>query len=164
MGAGALRAVPTIVVPSSQFPEEGVDLIGEQLWLFQRSEMSALGHDSPAANVGEDTRRGGARWLEDFARELRVAGGHRDRIADGQDRRAVKAGIIGPERRTNRPGKPIKRDVGEHAVPADRALDVAIAIRPGAEFLHDPRSEAGRRIGEAEGQRLWTCALDPVIS
>ena len=58
---------------------------------------------------------------EHFARELRVAGGNRDRVARGQDRRAVQAGIIGPERRPDRPGKPVERDVGEHAIPADRA-------------------------------------------
>src|SRR5258706_12932150 len=100
-----------MVEPSPQFAEEGAHLTGEHLWLFQRSEMSTFGHDAPAADVGEDARRGAARWLEDFPRELRVAGGHRDRMADGQDRRAVKAGIIRPEGRTDRPGKPIKRDV-----------------------------------------------------
>src|SRR5713226_2876861 len=76
----------------------------------------------------------------------------------------VKTGIIRPERRADRPGKPIERDVGEHAVAADRELDVAIAIRPGAEFLHTPSREAGGRIGEAEGKRLGACALDPLIA
>ena len=147
-----------------QFPEEGAHLIGKQLRLFQRCEMPASRHDAPATNVGEYPRRGGARRPDDFAWEFRVTGRHRDRSAGRQDRRAVQAGIIGPERRSDRPGKPIERYVGEHAVPADRALDVASAIRPSAKLLHDPRRQAGRRIGETEGERLRARALDPLIT
>src|SRR5258706_5193829 len=149
---------------SSQFPEESPHLVSERLRLFECCKMSAPGHDAPAANVGEHARRGRARRFEDFARKLRVAGGHRNRIARGQDRRTVKAGLIGPERRADRTGKPIKRYVGQHAVPADRALNVAIAIEPRAEFLHNPCSEASGRIREAEGKRLWARALDPLIT
>src|SRR3982074_2887898 len=100
--------------------------------------MSTLGHDAPAANVGEHALRRRARRFEDFARELSVAGRHRDRITGRQDRRTVKAGIIGPERRSVWAGKTIERDVGGDAVPAYFALDIAVAIGPGAEFLHDP--------------------------
>ena len=76
---------------SAQFPEEGAHLIGEQLRLFKRREMSAPLHHAPAANIGEHARCDVARGFQDFARELRVAGGHRDGFAGGQDRRAVEA-------------------------------------------------------------------------
>ena len=62
----------------------------------------------------------------------------------GQNGRAVKSRVIWPKRRADRSGEPIKRNVGEHAVPADRPLDIAAAIGPGAEFFHDPRRKAGR--------------------
>src|SRR3984893_17035079 len=126
--------------------------------------MSTPGHDAPAANVGEHARSRRARWFEYFAGKLRIAGGNGDRTAGGQDGRAVQAGIIGPERRADRPGEPVKRDVGEHAVPADCALDRATAIGTGAELRPDPRSEPGGRIRQGECEWLRPRALDPLIT
>src|SRR5262245_19759919 len=72
--------------------------------------------------------------------------------------------VIWPERRTNRAGEPIKADIREQSIPRDHALDIAAAIRPGAELLDDPRGEAGRRVGQRKGERLRPRPLDPLIS
>src|ERR1700759_5567104 len=104
--------------------------------------MPAPGHLGPAPDVGEYPGRGAARRLEDLARKLRIAGRYRDGLAGRQDRRAVKPRIIRPERRPDRAGKPVERDVGEHAVAGNRALDIAAAIRPRTEFLDDPCRKA----------------------
>src|ERR1700761_2581611 len=82
---------------SSQFPEKSAHFIGEQRRLFQRREMSTLGHNGPAANVGEHARRRGARRLENLTWELCIADRYRDGIAGRQNRGAVKGGIIRPE-------------------------------------------------------------------
>ena len=46
----------------------------------------------------------------------------------------------------------------------ERALDVAVAVAPGAELLDDPGREPRRRVVEPVGQRLRLRALDALVA
>src|SRR5262249_59264554 len=69
---------------------------------------------------------------------------------------------VGIERRADRAGEPVETNIREHLIARQRPLDVAVAIRPGAEFLDDPGGEAGGRVVEGEAQRLRLRALNPL--
>src|SRR5882757_1424740 len=73
---------------------------------------------------------------------------------------SVSAEVIGVEGRSDSAGEPIEADVGEHLVAGEDAFDIASAIRPGAEFLHDPCRKPGWRIVEGKAQGLWPRALN----
>src|SRR5262249_57525309 len=71
---------------------------------------------------------------------------------------------VGIERRADRAGEPVETNIREHLIARQRPLDVAVAIRPGAEFLDDPGGEAGGRVVEGEAQRVRLRALNPLIA
>jgi hypothetical protein len=35
----------------AQWPEEGANILGEQFWLFQRSEVTASRHNGPTPHI-----------------------------------------------------------------------------------------------------------------
>ena len=98
--------------------------------------------------------------MEHLARKFGVSRRRRDGCAIRDHPGPMETEIIGVEGRADRAGEPIEADVGEHLVAGEDALDIAPAIRPGAEFLHDPSRESGRRIGQAKAQGLRAGALN----
>ena len=144
-------------------PEELDDLPRQRLGLLHRREVAAARHLGPAPDVRVHALGHRARRADDLARERGVA--HRHADAAFADRpRPVHARVVRPERGADRAGEPVQADVGEQVVAREHALHVAAAIGPGAELLDDPRGEPGRRIGEAEGERLRPRALDPLVA
>src|SRR5882757_7228871 len=73
---------------------------------------------------------------------------------------SVSAEVIGVEGRSDGAGEPIEADVGEHLIAGEDAFDIAAAIGPGAELLHDPCRKTGRRIGQTKAQGLRAGALN----
>src|SRR5437588_11637769 len=80
----------------------------------------------------------GARGPEDLLRKFRVTGRHVDGLALGDRPWATHAGVVRPEGRADRAAEPVKRDIGEQVVAADRVLDHPAAVAPAAELLGDP--------------------------
>ena len=76
----------------------------------------------------------------------------------------MQPGVVGPEGGADAAGEPVERDIRQQPVARMGGLDVAVAIRPGAELLHDPGGQAGRAVGQAEGQGLRPGALDPLVA
>jgi hypothetical protein len=98
---------------------------GEQLGSLECREVSAAWHLGPALNV-EHLFGEGARRMTDLARERRVGGG----CAGTCERNGpwlVAHRVVGPERRVDRAGDPVQRDVCEEPVDIDRRLEVAVS-------------------------------------
>jgi hypothetical protein len=60
----------------------------------------------------------------------------------------------------DRLGHPIDHHVGEQLIFAETLFHVAIAVAPRTELLHDPGSQADRRVVQAVGQGLWFARLN----
>jgi hypothetical protein len=135
---------------------------GEQLGSLECREVSAAWHLGPALNV-EHLFGEGARRMTDLARERRVGGG----CAGTCERNGpwlVAHRVVGPERRVDRAGDPVQRDVCEEPVDIDRRLEVAVAVGPHVELLSDPGRQSRRRIGQGIGRRLRPGALDQAVA
>src|SRR4051812_31998680 len=83
--AGAASTLETL--------EEADHLGREVLRPLQRGEVAAVAHHAPAPDIGIRLRREGARWLENFLRELGVPGGHAYRVEGPWP---VHARLVGP--------------------------------------------------------------------
>src|SRR5262245_11918918 len=127
-------------------PEEGADLLGEQVRRLQRGKVPAARHPGPPADV-EGALAPGAGRMEDLARELRVPRRHVDPCR-GKRPSAVYPVVVRPEGRVDRAGHPVNRDVRQDVVTAEARLDVAAAVRPALELLDNPARQPDRRIGE----------------
>src|SRR5690606_19840989 len=105
-----------------------------------------------------------ARRAVELLREDRARG----RLLDALGRRPEAAGlhrlVVEPRGRRDRPGDPVDHHVGEELILREAALDVAVAVAPGAELLDDPRGEPGGRVVEAVAERLRLGALDLLIA
>src|SRR5262249_12460220 len=148
----------------TQLSEERLHVLRQRLRLLHRGEMAAAGEDGPAAQIHERLLGDRARWTHHFLGEGGVADRGRRRPLDRHGPTPPLAEIIGIERRANRAGEPVETNIREHLIARQRPLDVAVAIRPGAEFLDDPGGEAGGRVVEGEAQRLRLRALNPLIA
>src|ERR1700759_3755536 len=96
---GGVRAPGNLPARSTQFAEEGSHLLSQQFRLLKGCKMPAFFHHAPAADVLVYPLRRDARGLEDFARELGVAGGNRDGVPGWQNDRAMEPRVVRPERR-----------------------------------------------------------------
>src|ERR1700730_3470924 len=145
-------------------PEELAPLVGERLRLLQRGEMAAARHYGPAPDIGVGPLSQRAGWTQDLGRELSIPGRNVDGLSIGNGPRPVPNGVIGPKRRADRAGEPIKTDIREQSVASECGFDIAAAIRPGAELLDDPRGQARGRVAERKGERLRLGALNPLVA
>ena len=98
-------------------------------------------------------------WATRIAQQLRL-----DALAVRDGPRRVEARVVGPEGRADRPRDPVQHHVRQQGVLGEASLDVAAAVAPRSEFLHDPGGEPDRRVGEAVGERLGLRALDPLVA
>src|SRR5438270_2077394 len=112
--------------PPPQRAEEGEDVGGERLRLFERGEMPAPLHHRPAVDVvaglGEAARRPG-----DLPGEGGVAGGHPHPVLVGDPPASVEAVEVEPERRVDRGRQPVEHHVRQERVPSDARLLMAVA-------------------------------------
>src|SRR5438874_9916919 len=84
---------------------------------------------------------------DDVAGKEREAGRHLDPAGELRGRnRGVRA--VHTHRGADRPREPVERDIREDLVFGKAPFDVPVAVAPRPEFLDDPRSEPGRRVGE----------------
>src|SRR5438270_13041681 len=142
--------------------EEFPNLVRQRVGLFHRSEMAALLHDRPAPDIGIGAL-GETLWRpQDRGREFGIAG--RDGDRSRQRPRPVLPHIIRPKRRADRAGEPVEADIREELILAEHRLDIAAAIRPGAELVDDPRRQPRRRVGQRITERLRPRALDSLIT
>ena len=72
----------------------------------------------------------------------------------------MHARVVRPERGADGAGDPVEHDVGQQLVLGEAALDVAVAVAPGAELLDDPGGQPGRRVGQADRPASAAGALD----
>ena len=93
-----------------------------------------------------------------WSRLCRTAPVRAERERPSRRPQLVRNGVVGPERRVDRPGHPLRRDVRQHPVQLDRGLELAVLVRPAVELLGDPGGEPGRRIGQAYAS---VCGLVP---
>src|SRR5262249_19195149 len=104
------------------------------------------------------------RRMENLRWKLRIS----DRDIDGSPfrnwPRPMPDTIIGPKRRSDRPGEPIKANICEKPVAREGSLDLATAIRPSTELLDDPGGESCGRVGKRKGERLRLCPLYPLVA
>src|SRR5438045_7402066 len=143
---------------AEEFPSPARQRVG----LFRRGEMAALLHDRPAPDIGIGAL-GETLWRpQDFGREFGIAGwdGDRSRQRPGP----VLPRIIRPKRRADRAGEPVEADIREELILAEHRLDIAAAIRPGAELVDDPRRQPRRRVGQRISERLRPRALDRLVA
>src|SRR5262249_8694904 len=98
---------------------------------------------------------GGTRGNRDFEDAVELA------FEPATQQRTVHGLVIQTDRRGNRLRHPIKSNVGEQTIFAEAASDIATAVAPGAELLHDPSGEPRGRIIQpvAEGLRLGSLDL-----
>src|SRR5262249_27438266 len=71
----------------------------------------------------------------------------------------VAAVVVEEERGVDRAGHPVEGDDRQELVLCEAALDIAVAVAPGAELVDNPRCQSGRRVVEAEGEGLRVAAL-----
>src|SRR5271154_3902964 len=103
--------------------------------------MTAARHDRPAPDVAVGPGRERPGRAEDLARKLGISSRDVDGPPFGNRPWAVHAGVIGPERRADRPGEPIEADIRKQPVARERRFDIPGAVRPSAELLDDPCRE-----------------------
>src|SRR5262249_13608183 len=149
---------------STKVCKKGLDLVRQRFGLFEGRKVSALGHDAPARDVAVGLLGQGPWRTQNLLGKLRIARRYVDGGALRDRPGAVQAGVVGPERCTDRRREPIKRNIGQHFVTAQRRLRVAVADGPGAEFFNQPGGEADRRVGEPECQGLRARSLDPLLA
>src|SRR3989440_6561606 len=121
---------------AAQRADEFADFVRQRIGLFHRGEMAALLHDRPAPDIAVGSRGEAARRSQDFGREFGIAGWDGD--LSRQRPGPVLPRIIRPERRADRAGEPVETDIREELILAEHRLDIAAAIRPGAELVDDP--------------------------
>src|SRR5436305_9759610 len=107
--------------------------------------------------LGESARRS-----QNLGRKFGIAGwdGDWSRQRPGP----VLPRIIRPKRRADRAGEPVEADIREELILAEHRLDIAAAIRPGAELVDDPRRQPRRRVGQCISERLRPGALDRLVA
>src|SRR5262249_27648461 len=99
-----------------------------------------------------------------------LAGEHRDPPGDLDEATPIRRPpdlarlVVEARRGRDRVRDPVERDVGEELVLGEAALDVAVAVRPSAEFLDDPGRQPDRRVLEAVADRLRLRALDLLVA
>src|SRR3954454_17099588 len=111
----------------AQRPEELAQLLRQGVGLLHRGEVAAARHHAPAPDVGEGALGDRARRAQDLARELAVAGRHRDAVRYRPG--SVQARVVGPERGGDGACEPVEANVAEQLVPGEYRLDVAVAVR-----------------------------------
>src|SRR5256885_15211910 len=138
---------------AAQRPEERPDVLHQRARLLHGREVAAPLHARPALHV-EDALGPGARRLDDLPREDGAAGWHLDAEAAGRELVGVDRLVIEAARRVRGLGDPVEHDGGEQLVLREAALDLPVAVAPGAALLDDPRGEAG-------GRGVWSVGRRP---
>src|SRR5262249_51843427 len=122
---------------AAQVAEERTYVLGEQVRLLHRGEVSAAAVLRPVHDVvfpfGEPPH-----GQRDVAPEHGHAGGRRGRLVVRR-RGGVEPLVVEAGRRTRGPGGPGQRYVGEKAVSGNRVLGYVGRVRPLLELLDDPR-------------------------
>src|SRR5947209_14024504 len=89
---------------SAHAPEEGAQLVDEQLGLLERREVSAALQLVPVTKIGEAPLRYASGEAEDLLGKDRASG----RDADGRDVGVAEAFPVEPGRRGGRAGQPVE--------------------------------------------------------
>jgi len=124
--------------------KQAADVFDEELRLLHRREVPPAGHVRVVHQVVVAFRPP-FRGLHDLLRVSRVP--RRDLDAGSEvelsrPQRVVEL-VVQPQRRVRGVGDPVQHDVVEKLVFAEAALDVAVAVGPGPELLHDPGAQPG---------------------
>jgi hypothetical protein len=115
----------------------------------------------PMARYARDVRRAlkPRPWrADDVAREEREARRHLDPAGELRGRDCSVC-VVHAHRGADRPCEPVERGVREDLVFREAPFDVPVAVAPRPEFLDDPRSEPGWRVGQSEGRGLGLGAV-----
>src|SRR5271170_1423199 len=123
--------------------KERANIFSEQLRLLHRGEVTTRRHHGPVLDI-EGAIGPRARRLENLAREDRGGGRRLDALVGVGPPWVVAGFIVEAAGGVYRLSDPVDHDVGEQLILAEALFDVAAAIRPGAEFLDDPRGQSRR--------------------
>src|SRR6266567_4643195 len=142
----------------SEWAEEFAQFRGEQFGFFGGGEVAAPRHLGPAGDVV--ALLGPLPWAGDrvLFRGKRDADGYVD--ANRLWRLGIVAAVVVEEEGgVDRAGYPVEGGDRQELVLGEAALDVAVAVAPGAELVDNPGRQASRRIVQAVGQSLRVGAL-----
>src|SRR6476659_1872312 len=143
-------------------------LLGEELWLLERGEVTAPVDLIPVEQVGPQRLSPGLWRAEYLVRKDRGRHWQFDPSA-GQARRAA-AGVLPVDagRRRGGVGEPVETDIVEHRIDGEFIFGIAVVIGPRLEFLVDPqrltRGRVRKRIAYGlRTRRLFAKIAAPVV-
>ncbi len=146
--------------------KERRDIACEELGLFGGSEVRTAGHRCPLTDIVETfgplTRRGAIG--DELVSEDGDRRWHRDEIPRAK-RDSVPPGIeVVSDRGRDGLRRPVHHDGGEQFILPETTLQVAIAVTPRAELLHDPGGQTNRRVVQPVGERLRLGGLNRFVA
>src|SRR5712664_40520 len=144
---------------TSAGPEGLPQLLGEELWLLERGEVTAPVELIPVEQVGPQRLSPGLWWAEYLVRKDRRRHWQFDPSA-GQAR-VAGAGVLPVDagRRRGGIGEPVETDIVEHRIDGEPIFRIAVVIGPRLELLVDPQRLARGRVGQRIANGLRTRPL-----
>src|SRR2546425_895222 len=153
---GVLTTARSLASPG---PEGFPQLLGKELWLLERGEVTAPVDLIPVEQVGPQRLSPGLWRAEYLVRKDRRRHWQFDPSA-GQARHAG-AGVLPVDagRRRGGIGEPVETDIVEHRIDGEPIFRIAVVIGPRLELLVDPQRLARGRVCERIANGLRTRPL-----
>src|SRR4051794_15545753 len=148
--------------PFRELGEERLHILHEEVWLFERGEVSA----PVEAGVPDQVEpRGGVclRDPEDLLREHGCRGRDLDEVVARAEVPTALRLAVQADRRVDRLRDPVDREVREDLLAGHGILGVAVVVGPVPELLDNPARESRRRVGEAVAERLRVLSLNLLV-
>ncbi len=140
---GQVVSSETVTWSLPQGTEESSYVFHQSLWLFQCCEMPSCFHFCPPLDMVV-LLSNRPWWNGDFLREHSHSCRHLD---PPRTRFTLMKGLVVQTRRgVDGLGDPIDHDIGEQFLFGKHALQITVAIAPGAKLLNDPACQPHRRI------------------
>src|SRR5712664_1245793 len=144
---------------TSAGPEGLPQLLGEELWLLERGEVTAPVELIPVEQVGPQRLSPGLWRAEYLVRKDR----RRHWQFDPSGRQARPAGAVvlpvDAGRRCGGVGEPVEADIVEHRIDRERIFRIAVVVGPRLELLVDPQLLTRGRVCERIASGLGTRPL-----
>src|SRR2546425_3326011 len=141
---GVLTTARSLASPG---PEGFPQLLGKELWLLERGEVTAPVDLIPVEQVGPQ-RLSPSLWRAEYlVRKDRRRHWQFD-PASGREASESRAGVLPVDagRRCGGVGEPVEADVVEHRVDRERIFRIAVIVGPGLKLLVDPQRLTRGRI------------------
>ena len=136
--------------PDTYSAKEVANVFRQQFRFFGRGEMSPARHVRPALHVVATLDpRSGRKWGLPGKEGDRT--GHANLFTLLKMQRRVLAFEVQTAGGMDRLGHPVERHIAQQLIFGKSALHVSAAVRPVAEFLHDPGGQGRRRVIQTVG-------------